>query len=311
MSYGLATDILGDKKDPMLREDLIDVIADVSPNENPLSTMLGTTTAMQVYHQWPEDYLDRPTSQSKAIEGAAATYDDLTQPSRRANFTQIITTTFRVSGTESASDVAGMGDPMNYHADKQLRDWKNKLEYSLLRGTLASGSSGVARGMAGIDSVVTSHYTNRNSGSSLSETEFNWAVGQVWADVGNEDVFDLVLVPFGLKQKISTFTAGSTRWVDATDKRLTRPVMVYESDGGVHRIMAHKDARKAAATPGPTFLGIKEDKYKIAYLKGRQPKREMLAKDGDRENAQIVGEATLEYLAERTSVKMQGYATEG
>ncbi len=207
--------------------------------------------------------------------------------------------------------MAGMGDPLDYQADKQLRDWKNKLEYALIRGVLASGSSGVARQMAGIDSVVTSHYTNRNSGSSLSETEFNWAVGQVWSDVGTADVFDLVLVPFGLKQKISTFTAGSTRYVDATDQKLTRPVMVYESDGGVHRIMAHKDVRSAAATPGPTFLGIKEDKYKIAYLKGRQPKREMLAKDGDRENGQIVGEATLEYLAERTSVKMQGYNVNG
>lgn len=134
-------------------------------------------------------------------------------------------------------------------------------------------------------------------------------VAEVWNDVGQEDVFDLVLVPMGLRQKISTFTAGSTRYVDATDKRLTRPVMVYESDGGVHRIMSHKDVYNSTTTPGPTFLGIKEDKYRIAYL--RQPVKEMLAKDGDRDNAQIVGEATLEYLAERTSVRRSGYATNG
>jgi hypothetical protein len=85
--------------------------------------------------------------------------------------------------------------------------------------------------------------------------------------------------------------------------------MVYESDGGIHRIMAHKDLRSAAATPGPTFIGIKEDKYRIAYL--RKPVKELLAKDGDRDNGQIVGEATMEYLSERTSVRRTGYATNG
>ena len=83
--------------------------------------------------------------------------------------------------------------------------------------------------------------------------------------------------------------------------------MVYESDGGIHRIFAHKDVRNA--TGSTTFLGIKEDKYRISYL--RRPFREELAKDGDRRNGQIVGEATLEYLAERTSVNRTGYALTG
>ena len=306
MAFGLQT-----YDDAVRREDLIDIITDVSPDENPLSTMLARTTAMQTLHEWPEDYISRPTSVSGSIEGAAATYSDLTQPSRRINITQIITQTFRVSGTERAVDVAGMADPLDYQASKNLREWKNQLEFSLVQGSIASGSSGVARQMAGLQSVVTSHYTNRNSGTSLSETEFNSMVKNSWDDVGSSDVFDLVLVPFGLKQKISTFTAGSTRFVDATDKKLTRPVMVYESDGGVHRIMAHKDVTSAAATPGPRFLGLKEDKYRIAFLKNREPKRENLSKDGDRDNGQIVGEATLEFLAERTSVQRSGYNTTG
>lgn len=304
MAFGLQT-----YDDGARREDLIDIITDVSPDDNPLSTMLGTTTATQTKHEWTEDYLSRPTSVSSAIEGAAATYSDLSQPVRRLNITQIIAATYRVSGTERAVSVAGMGDPFDYQGAKALRDWKNKLEYALVRGSVASGDSGVARQMSGLQAVVTTHYTARNSGSSLSETEFNAAVGAVWADVGSSDVFDLVLVPFALKQKISTFTAGATRYVDASDKRLTRPVMVYESDGGVHRIMSHRDVSAAAATPGPTFLAIKEDKYKIAYL--RQPKREVLAKDGDRENGQIVGEATLEFRAERTSWRSTGYNVNG
>jgi len=54
---------------------------------------------------------------------------------------------------------------------------------------------------------------------------------------------------------------------------------------------------------------LKEDKWRVSYL--RKPIREMLAKDGDRDNGQIVGEATLEYLAERSGVQRTGYATTG
>ena len=304
MAFGLQT-----YQDGARREDLLDIIGDVSPDDNPLATMLSTTTARQTLHEWLEDYLARPTSVSAAIEGAAATYADLTQPNRRTNVTQVISTTFRVSGTERRVDVAGMADPLDYQARKQLRDWKNKLEYSLVQGNVASGDSGVARQMNGIEAIVTSHYTNRNSGTSLSETEFNDMVFDVANDVGSGDVFDLVLTTLRLRQKISTFTAGSTRYVSAEEKRLTRPVMVYESDFGVHRIFGHKDVSSAAATPGPALLGLKEDKWRIAYL--RRPVREMLAKDGDRDNGQIVGEATLEYLAERSNAHRTGYNQTG
>lgn len=304
MAFGLQT-----YQDTSRREDLLDLIGDVSPDDNPLSTMFSTVSASQTLHEWLEDYLARPTSVSAAIEGAAATYSDLTQPVRRNNVTQIITTTFRVSGTERKVDLAGTSDPLEYQAAKNMRDWKNKLEYALLNGSRASGDSGVARQMAGIQNIVTSHYTNRNSGTSLSETEFNNMVYDVASDVGSSDVFDIVLTTLQLRQKISTFTAGNTKYVDASDKKLVRPVMVYESDFGVHRIFGHKDVLASNATPGPTLLGLKEDKWRIAYL--RKPVREMLAKDGDRENGQIVGEATLEFLAERANARRTGYNQQG
>lgn len=314
MAYGLLTQTntaggVNSDVDEAIREDLIDIITDVSPDENPLMTMLSRTTASQPLHQWMEDYISRPTSVEVSIEGAAATYSDLEQPTRRTNWTHIVSQTFRVSGSEIAADHAGMGSSFDYQASKALVNWKNNAEYVIVNGTLASGSSGVARQMAGLDSVITSHATARLSGTSLSETEFNTMVKESWDDVGNSDVFDMVLVPFQLKQKISQFTAGSTRNTIAEDKRLTRPINIYESDGGVHKIFAHKDVRSGRATPGPTLYGIKEDKYRIAYY--RNPKREELAKDGDRRNGQIVGEITLEYLAERTSVKRQGYNQAG
>lgn len=306
MAYGILT-----YDDKARREDLLDVIGDVSPDDNPLSTMLAVTEAKQTTHEWLEDYISRPTSNTGEVEGAAATYSDLVQPSRRTNVTQIVRETFRVSGTERAVSVAGMADPYDYQKGKALKRWKNRLEFALIRAALGSGASGSAQTMAGIEATVTSHFTARLSGTSLSETEVNNMVYDVAVDVGSDDVFDMILTTLQLRQKISTFTAGSTRYVDAEDKKLTRPVMVYESDFGVHRIFGHKDVSVSAATPGPRILGLKEDKWRIAYLTNRRPKFTPLGVDGDRENGMIIGEATLEFLAERANAQRTGYAYTG
>ena len=306
MAYGLQT-----FQDTTIREDLLDVISDVSPDDNPLSSLLPVREAKQTVHQWVEDYIARPTANTGAVEGAAATFSDLTQPSRRTNVTQIIQETFRVSGTERSVNVAGMADPYEYQLEKAMKRWKNRLEFALVRSATGSGASGTAATMAGIENIVTSHYTARNSGTSLSETEINSMVFDVATDVGSDEVFDMILTTLQLRQKISTFTAGSTRYVDAEDKRLVRPIMVYESDFGVHRIFGHKDVSASAATPGPKVIGLREDKWAIAYLTNRKPKHVPLAKDGDRDAGMIVGEATLEFLAERANALRSGYAYAG
>jgi len=291
------------------KEDLLDFIADVSPDDNPLSTLFGTTTASGTLHEWTEDYTGRPSSVNTAVEGSDATFSDLTNPSRRNNVTQIIRESFRVSDTIRGADVAGMSNMLDYQATKAAQTWKNDLEYAILNATRASGDSGVARQMAGIEATVTSHYTNRDSGTSLSETELNNMVYDSANDVGMNDVWDMLVLPLQLRQKVSTFTAGSTKYVDASDKRLTRPVAVYESDFNVLRIFAHKDVRNATATPGPTILGLREDKWKLAYF--RRPERTELAKTGSATKGMIEGEVTVEFLAERTNVRRSGYNQTG
>ncbi len=301
--------------DTSRREDLLDVIGDVTPDDTPLATMLGVSTAKDTVHQWLEDYITPPTSVSFAAEGAQTTYSALTQPSRITNLTAILTQSFRVSGTERATNPGGGQDPLDYQAGKALKTWKMKEEYAIVNGALSSGVSGTAASMAGLINVITTLATSRNSGTSLSETEFQDMHQASWDKGGTDNAFDLVLVPFGLKRKIDGFTAGATKYVDQSDKRLTQPVAIYETSAGVARIMQHRYVPQSgasvavAASSDVTFLGIKEDLYKVAFL--RKPFKEMLAKDGDRENGQIVGEFTLEYRGERTSVNRRGYATNG
>lgn len=302
MAYGLQT-----YQDTGRREDLLDVLGDVSPDETPLLTLFATSTAKGTNHEWMKHNVGRPTSVQADVEGADTTFNDLTQPTRENNITQIIKEGIRVSRTERKVNVAATGDPFAFQKADRLRVLKMKMEYALLNAVQASGASGVARQMDGIDAFITTNVTARNSGTSFSETELNDIVSDVWTNVDPDKVFDMVVVPFKIKQTIAGFSGNSTRYIDATERRLVKDVLVYESSGGSHRIFAHKDVRNIAGSL--TVYGLREDLWKVAYLD--KPMFEELAKTGDSDKGHWVTEFTLESLEERASAKRTGYNLNG
>lgn len=273
--------------DSVRREDLMDVLVDVSPDQNYIQTFAKVGSASQTLHEWGEDYIGRNTSNSASIEGDEATFSALTQPSRKNNICQIIKQTFAVSETEREVNKLSPKDAFSYQQGKAMKTWKNQFEFALLRGTKASGSSGVAREMDGIRNTIVTDglYTLRASGTSLSETEFNDIVVSSW-NITDEYVFDLVLTTASKKRDISKFTSGNTRNISAEDKRLVNTISIYESDFGIHEIRAHKDVLTA------DLIGVRKSQISIAYL--RKPKMVELGLSGDSAKGMIVGEATVE-----------------
>lgn len=302
MAWGLIT-----YQDASRREDLLDIIGDVSPDETPLLTLFGTSTAKGTLHEWLKHSVSRPTSVVADVEGADTTFGDLTQPSRTTNVTQIIKRAVQVSRTERRVNVAAMGDPYAFQKSQELRRLKMDMEYAVLNAARASGASGVARQMNGIDAFITTTVTNRNSGTSFSETELDSMVADLWSTVDPDKIFDMLLCTFKIKQKISGFSGNSTRYIDASERRLIKDVLVYDSAGGSHRIFAHKDVRDSAGST--TVYSLREDLYKIAYLD--KPMFEELAKTGDADKGHWVTEFTLECLEEKASGKRTGYNQNG
>lgn len=302
MAYGLIT-----YQDAARREDLMDLIGDVSPDETPLMTLLPDKSASQTQHEWLTFNLARPTSVQNDVEGGDATYGDLTQPSRLLNITSTIRQSVRVSGTEEDVSVAGMQSPFAFQKAQALRTWKSKAEYKLLHGSRVSGSSGVARGMRGIMEWITTNATARNSGTSLSETEIDNMVDNVWTAVNPDYVFNLMLMPYKLKSKIAGFSGNSTRTIPATDKRLVRDILVYTSAGGDHRIMAHKDVPNSAGSVA--VIGMNDKLFAKAWL--RKPKFKEYDPQGDQRKGEWIGEFTLESHEERASCFWHGYNQNG
>lgn len=302
MAWGLIDTDMDNK-----REDLLDLIGDVSPDGTPLVTLFGTSTADATYHQWLIDSVSRPTSNTVTIEGADASYGDLSNPTRVGNVTQIITNPIRVSRTARKVSQAGMSDPYIFQKAKGLRVLKLRMEYAVLNAAQASGASGVARSMKGVDAFTTSIVTARNSGTSFSEKELNDMATDAWASVDGDDIFDTVLCTMKIKNAIAGFSANSTRYIDASERRLVKNILQYESGSGTHNILPHRDVRASAGTV--TVLGIKEDMHKVAYLD--KPMFEELDKTGDATKGQWVTELTVEVINQASNVKRTGYAKEG
>jgi hypothetical protein len=302
MAWGLIT-----YQDAARREDLLDVLGDVSPDETPLLTLFGTGDCNGTLHEWLKYNIARPATVTAVIEGADPTFGDLTQPSRVNNITQIITQPIQVSRTEQRVRVAGMKDPYAFQKADGLRQLKMKMEYAILNAAKASGSSGVARQMNGVDAFITSVVTARNSGTSFSETELNDMAADAWNAVRADKVFDMVLCTVKIKQAIAGFSGNSTRYIDASERRLTKDILVYDSAVGSHRIMHHRDVRNAAGTV--TVYGLREDMHKVAYLD--KPFFDELGKTGDGDKGQWVTELTLENYEEKSDLKRTGYAING
>lgn len=294
-----------------LRESLLDILKDISPNEDVyfVSNLSKAPPAMNTLHEWNLFHEERPTSVTGNIEGAATTYPDLQVETRSSNRTIILDAPVRLSRTRaSIANVTGE-DAMTVEKDRALRRLKADMEYVTINGTINAGQTDTARGVAGIDSCISSNVTARASGQSFTETELNDIVQQSYDAVGMSHVMDVLAAPVVIKRRVGGFGTNLTRNVQAEDKRLTQEVRVYDSDvGQTVKILAHKDVRKAAGTL--TVLGLREELFAHSFLvESGEPHWEDRDKDGDRENGVYITEFTVVSYNEKASVKRTGYAT--
>jgi hypothetical protein len=299
MAIGLIT-----YDDATRREDLSDFVSNVSPKETPLLSGLGKAgDATNTLHEYLLDTFASAAANAQ-VEAVAFTTTDHTMPSRLNNNCQIFADWVLISGTELAVNPAP-GDPMKYQIMKNMVEHAKDIELALVAGSRASGSSGVARQLVGVINSISTNATARNSGASLGETTFNDIMEMIYQ--ATDQVADEIYVGGTLKRDISGFTAGTTKNMDQEDRRLIRPVDVYESDFGLHKIFLHRNVPNGANAKA--LLAINSKYEKIAWLSGRRTKFERLSKDGDRERGQIVSELTSEHRAQAANAYVSGFTS--
>jgi cytochrome c551/c552 len=281
------------------REDLADIIYNISPSDTPLFSMAGKTNATNVLHEWSTDALEAVNTGNAQLEGDEVSRSASTQPVRVQNYCQILRKDATVTGTQEASDPAGMGSNMDYQKAKKGLALRKDIEYALLgpqaqnagnattaremRGFNSFISGNGSRGTGGVDSANATTDVTDGTQRALTEDLLKDAILDAYTDGGEPDV--VLVGPFN-KQVASTFAGRTTARENVTVGTIQGAASIYASDFGDMKIMPSRTQRERDA-----FV-IDTSKVKVASL--RNFETNSLGKIGDAETDVIYWEGTLE-----------------
>jgi hypothetical protein len=295
------------------REDLANVIYNISPTETPFMSSIGTGSASGTKHEWQTDSLAAPAA-NLVIEGDDSPSRALVATSRLLNYTQISTKPVVVTGTQEVVNKAGVSSEMAYQIAKAGKELKRDMELDMTgKQAAAAGSSGTGRASRAYESWITTNELHGATGSTsdvgavvdgtqrvLTESLLKSNLKSCYDQGGNPD---LLLVGSFNKQKVSGFTGNSTRMDMAEDRSLVATIDVYVSDFGEVRVVADRILRSS----GRTALVVDTEMWEVAYLRpfGVQD----LAKTGDAEKKQLLVEYTLVAKNEAANGKIADLTT--
>jgi PHD/YefM family antitoxin component YafN of YafNO toxin-antitoxin module len=290
------------------REDLSDIIYNISPTDTPFMSSIGKSKATAVNHEWEIDALAAPAADNYHLEGDEIAFDAQTTTTRIGNKSQISRKAVIVSGTMESVDLAGRNNELAYLISKASKELKRDMETTLTANQAPVDSgAGAARRMASLESWIktnsdkgggsgadpgTSGTNARTDGTqrAFTESQLKSMIRKVWTEGGDPS---MVMVGAFNKQKLSGFTGGATRMDDAENKRLVSAIDVYESDFGALQVVANRFSRSRSA------YVLSPDMWSAAYLRDFQMVD--LAKTGDADKKAMIVEYTLVSKNEKAS----------
>lgn len=291
-----------------VREDLSDVIYDISPTDTPIMSSIGKTKATNTLHEWQTDSLAAASTTNALIEGDDAAAASISPTVRLTNFTQIVGKTVQVSGTLEAVDKAGRRSEKAYQLAKASSELKRDIEAIITANQAKTNGQATttARKMGALLSWITTNVSKGSAGtnptgdgsdvrSDTTTVTFTEAMLQTVA----QGIFTqggtpkLLVVPPGLKATTSGFTGiAAQRYVTGAEPTtIVAAAGAYLSDFGLISIVPDRFMRSRDA------LVLDPEYAALAYLRPFQTND--LARTGDSDKTQILAELTLEMRNEK------------
>ena len=294
-----------------IREDLSDLISDISPTQTPFISNIGTRSAEQTLFEWQTDSL-AAASADAVIEGQdLSTFTAVTPTARMANYCQINMVDFIISGTEQRVEKAGRSSEVAYQAAKAAKELKRNVEKAaLLNGVGAVvGGTAIARVTAGFPCWLKTNVSANGTSTPVVKPSYTGSTptgaAQVWKTFDTPEAFTeamlkstmqscyenggeptmLMVSPYN-KTVVSGFTGiASSRYnVDGAEPSvIIGAADIYVSDFGNLSVVPNRFFTTVVDAGGSAmndwaFL-IDPDEVKIATL--RPYSIEALAKTGD------------------------------
>jgi hypothetical protein len=305
-----------------IREDLSNIIYNISPTDTPFLSGSGRDSCDNTYFEWQTDSL-AVQANNRSVEGNDPDSLAVAEPTRVGNYTQISVKAVQSSGTAEAVDFAGRKSTQAYQLAKRAKEMKRDMEKMLMenvaRGAGAPAGSPVApvaRITGGLGAWIGTNYetvgtgtpapaapvgangtaaaTDAPSTGPITEAKMKAVIKDCFDNGGSPDT---ILVGSSQKQTISGLsqTVSELR----TDANKTAPahvvaaVDVYVSDFGTFKIMADRFQR-----PQDMWF-IDFDFFAVSYL--RPFRTETLAKTGDSIKQMLIAEYGLKVKNEASS----------
>ena len=300
-----------------IREDLSNVIYDISPADTPFMSNVGRDTCENTYFEWQTDALAAADTTNAVIEGADAGNAEFTATVRVANYTQISRKVISVSGTDDAVNNAGMRTQMAYQTAKAAKELKRDMEAILTSNQAGvAGNTSTARKTAGLPTwLITNSQANNATVSAMSgaggngypstawtglstatdvaftETMLKTAIQQVWEQGGDPSILMVNAYNKTVASAFSGLAQQRMNYTSAQPMKIIATADVYLGDFGEVAIVPNR------FSPG-NFAFILDPEYaSVSYLR---PFRTFdLAKAGDSDKKEMVVEYGLRIKSEK------------
>ena len=287
-----------------IREDLENVIYDISPEETPFYSSLKKLKASNTYHEWQTDSL-RSSAANAHIEGDDTAGEARTATTRLGNYTQIFKNAVIIPDTDEGLDKAGRAAEMAYQVLKIAKEQKLDIEKALFdNNKYEVGSATAARELAGCGAYVKSNVANiggsgganptgsvpgntaRTDGTAtvFSQADFDTVMQGIWEAGGNPDT--VYLSAFQMNKALEFTGYNNQRsHIEATSKTVVKAVDIYVTPWGTVEFTPSRENR------GRDVWIMDSDMWACGVL--RPTKNTELAKTGDSTKRQVLTELTL------------------
>ena len=290
-----------------IRESLADVIANISPEEVPLQSNVGSENVSNTYFEWQTDSL-AATSTTARIDGDdVSSFDSTSATTRVGNYTHILRRTLIVADNMGAQDLAGRNDELAYQLAKRGKELRRDIEATLTdNNAQVAGNSSTARETGGLGAWIA---TNENVGTGgglatgdgttartdgtqrdFTEAMLKDAMQQAFTSGGQPSI--LMVGPHN-KTVVSGFAGIAAQRYQAPSDAPTTIIGaadVYLSDFGTLNVVANRFSRERDAW-------LLDPEYaSVCYLRPIQQVE--LAKTGDAEKRMVLAEFGLKVTNE-------------
>jgi hypothetical protein len=263
------------------REDLSNELTLLAPEETPLLSLCAKGKASGTFSEWTADVLSAPSTAGISEGTDVTAFDDkFASRARLGNYTQIFRRDYIVSNLQQAVSSVGPANVAQAEA-KSMRELKRDVEAAICSDNDRSVENGAGtpyalRGLGDwLDSAgpsdVPAAYRTPSASIQLSapnETTFNDIIASIYTVNGEANNLTLI-AGVALRKVISNFTRSSgaatseavyTVNQDASAKKVTHAVSIYESDFGIVNVINGNPACMPSANRGyvvnPKYLGF-------------------------------------------------------